>query len=181
MQSIPDGSFEERSDDSADRQNTPNPVAATCPHCGAGMPATAAFCPACGRILQAAPRARGSIGRLRENIAGALAYMTFIPAILFLALEPYKRNRFLRFHSVQSLLLWAAGALLALAIRVASIFLLMIPVAGPLLVVLIIVVAALGLLLIWLVMLVKALLGEWFKLSVLGEIAEQYAEPVVRS
>lgn len=181
MQSIPDGSIEGRDIEGAGRQNPPDSVAATCPHCGAGMPATAAFCPACGRITQEAPRARETVGRFRENIAGASAYLTFIPPILFLVLEPYKRNRFLRFHSAQSLLFWAGGAIVVLAIRLTSIFLLMIPVAGPLLVVLITVIVALGLFLTWLVLLVKALLGEWFKLWVLGEVAEQYAEPVVRS
>lgn len=181
MQSIPDGSIEERGVESADRQNTPNSAAIACPDCQAPMPATASFCPACGRIMQTAPRARERIGRFRENIAGALAYLTFIPAILWLVFEPYKRNRFVRFHSVQSLLFWVGSALVVVAIRITSIFLLMIPVAGPLFVVLIVVIAALGLFLIWLVLLVKSLLGEWFKLPVLGEIAEQYTEPVVRS
>jgi uncharacterized membrane protein len=181
MQNIPDGSIEERGMEGASRENTPDLVVATCPHCGMDMPVTAAFCPACGQITQEAPRARGSVGRFRENIAGAFAYLTFIPAVLFLVVEPYKRNRFVRFHSAQSLLLWAGGTIVALAIRVASIFVLMIPVAGPLFVVLVIVIAALGLFLTWLVLFAKALLGEWFKLWVLGDIAEQYAEPVVRS
>ena len=61
---------------------------------------------------EAAPiveRAQGKVGFLTENLAGALAYLTFIPAVVFLVVEPYKKNRFVRFHSVQCLLFWAAG------------------------------------------------------------------------
>jgi uncharacterized membrane protein len=138
------------------------------------MPASAAFCPDCGRTMHPA-RAMGSVGRFREDIAGALAYMTFIPAVLFLVQEPYKRNRFVRFHSGQCLLFWAGTALIGIALRLATIFLSMIPVAGPLFVVLIWSVAALGFFLTWLVLVVKALQGEIFKLPVLGEVAELYA------
>lgn len=139
------------------------------------MPAAVAFCPACGRTMQQLAPVRGKIGRFRENVAGGVAYITFIPAILFLLQEPYRQNRFLRFHSAQSLLLWAVTMLAALAIRVSAIILSMMPVAGPFLIVLIVVIAALALFMIWLVLLVKALLGESFKLFVLGDIAERYA------
>ncbi|HEX8799152.1 MAG TPA: hypothetical protein VF772_11090, partial [Terriglobales bacterium] len=44
-----------------------------------------------------------------ENMAGVIAYFTIFPAIVFLLLEPFKDNRFVRFHSFQHLLLWAAG------------------------------------------------------------------------
>jgi hypothetical protein len=36
-------------------------------------------------------------------VAGMLAYFTIIPAIIFLLIEPYNRNRFVRFHSFQCL------------------------------------------------------------------------------
>ena len=38
---------------------------------------------------------------LTDNVAGALAYVTIIPAIVFLILEPYNRKRSIRFHSFQ--------------------------------------------------------------------------------
>lgn len=42
---------------------------------------------------------------LTRNIAGALAYsLGIITGILFLALEPYRRDRFVRFHAMQSIL-----------------------------------------------------------------------------
>lgn len=124
----------------------------------------------------ATTRARGRVGLLTENIAGALAYITFIPAIVFLVLEPYKTNRFVRFHSVQCLLLWGAGILLAIALKLASVVLFIIPVLGPLLVMVVSTVVTLGIFVIWLVLVVKAVQGEMFQLPVLGEFAAQQAE-----
>ena len=122
-----------------------------------------------------AARAQGKVGFLPEKIAGALAYLTFIPAIVFLTIEPYKKNRFARFHSVQCLLFWAAGVLVALALKVAGLLLFIIPVVGPLFVVLVLVVAGFAAVAVWLVLVVKALQGEMFKLPVLGDYAEQQA------
>ncbi len=144
----------------------------SCPHCAAQMPETAAFCPGCGRSMQT--RASGKVGIFPENIAGALAYLTFIPAIVFLTLDPYKKNRFVRFHSVQCLLLWGAVILLAIALKLASVVLFIIPVLGPLLVLLVSVVVGIAAFVIWLVLVVKAFQGEMFMLPMLGEVAEQH-------
>ncbi len=35
--------------------------------------------------------------------AGALAYVTILPEILFLILEPYNKRRFIKFHAFQSI------------------------------------------------------------------------------
>jgi uncharacterized membrane protein len=40
---------------------------------------------------------------LSSNAAGALAYVTIIPAIIFLVIEPYSKDKFVRFHSFQCL------------------------------------------------------------------------------
>ncbi len=145
------------------------------------MPETSAFCPACGRTIESPPtpspqRAQGSVGWLPENIGGALAYFTFLPALLFLVLEPYKQNRFLRFHSVQCLLLWAAAAVAGSIIRLIGLLLVAIPVAGPLAVVLVWAVSAIFLVIAWLVLVVKALQGEMFRLPIIGGFAEKHAE-----
>jgi len=124
------------------------------------------------------PKVQGRVGFLPRNVAGALAYFTFIPAIIFLTLDPYRRDRFVRFHSIQCLLLWLAGLIVGLAIRLLALLLFMIPALGVLLVSLISVVTALAGFFIWLVVVVKALQGQAFKLSVLGELAEHYAPPL---
>lgn len=113
--------------------------------------------------------------RSSENIVGALAYLTFIPAIFFLLVEPYNKNRFVRFHSVQCLLLGAAAILLAIALKLASVVLFIIPVLGPLVVLLVSTVVALAVVVIWLVLVIKAFQGEMFKLPLLGDIAGHQA------
>jgi uncharacterized membrane protein len=80
--------------------------------------------------MVAQTRSQGTVGYFRENIAGALAYVSFIPAAVFLVVDPYNRNRFVRFHSVQCLLLWGAAVALAIALKLASVVLFIIPVLG---------------------------------------------------
>jgi uncharacterized membrane protein len=128
--------------------------------------------------MHSEPRAGGTVGILPENIAGALAYFTFIPAILFLLLEPYKKNRFLRFHSLQCLLLWGGAILIGIALKLASVVLFIVPVLGPLLVLVVAVVVVLAVIVIWLVLVVKAFQGEMFHLPLLGEFAAQYADSI---
>lgn len=50
---------------------------------------------------------------LTDNVAGALCYaLGFITGILFLVLEPYSRNRKIRFHAFQSIFLNVAWIIL---------------------------------------------------------------------
>lgn len=125
--------------------------------------------------MQVMPKVQGRVGFLPRNIAGALAYLTCIPAIIFLTLDPYRSDRFVRFHSIQCLLLWLAGLIIGLAIRLLALVLFMIPVVGVLLISLISVLAVLAAFFVWLVVVVKAIQGQEFKLSLLGELAEHYA------
>jgi uncharacterized membrane protein len=123
-------------------------------------------------------RAQGKVGIFSECFAGALAYLTFIPAIIFLLRPPYNQNRYVRFHSVQCLLFWLASASIAATLRLAAIVMIFIPVVGPLLITLITVVLALALIMIWGVFVVKAFQGEMFELPVLGALADRYADPL---
>lgn len=150
----------------------------SCPHCDFKMPEAAAFCPGCGRSMQPAARSQGKVGVLPETVAGALAYFTFVPAIVFLFVEPYRRNRFVRFHSIQCLLLCGAAIVLAAILRLAGLLFLFLPVLGPLLTVVVDAVSFFALLLIWLVLVVKALQGETLVFPVLGDFAERYADPL---
>jgi len=158
------------------------PLPLSCPDCAARMPETAAFCPGCGRPMPTVTRAEaeGKTGPFSRNIAAACAYLTFVPAILFLSLDPYNKNQFVRYHSVQCLLVWAAAVLVAIVLKLVGLVLFLVPVVGPLLVVLTWVTAGLAALLLWLVLVVKAFQGEMFQLPLLGNIAERYA-PVIQS
>ena len=82
----------------------------------------------------------------------------------------------MRFHSFQCLLLWGAGILVAIALKLAGLLLFIIPVLGPLLVVLVSTVVGFGAVVIWLVLVVKALQGQMFRLPLLGDFAAQQAE-----
>lgn len=90
---------------------------AFCANCGAALTQEVGFCGSCGKPVGAAaqtsapaPRAipsapaSGASG-LTSNLAGALAYaLGLITGIIFLVLEPYKHDRFVRFHAMQSVL-----------------------------------------------------------------------------
>jgi uncharacterized membrane protein len=147
----------------------------SCPECFAQMPVGASFCPACGRSMHVIAKAQGKVGGLPENLAGALAYFTFLPAIAFLLLQPYRKNLFVRFHGLQCLLFTVATILIALLLWLASLALFAVPVLGPLLVVLVAAVAALAAIFAWLVLVIKAFQGATYKLPLLGEFAEHYA------
>jgi uncharacterized membrane protein len=146
------------------------------------MPADAAFCPGCGRPMRTETsaqrpetRAQGRVGRLSVNIAGALAYFTFVPAIVFLFVDPYRKNRFVRFHAIQSLLFSGVVIVLGGVLRLGGLGVILIPRLGPLVVALVDVVVALGAVLLWNVLVVKAFQGEMFKLPVLGDFAERHS------
>jgi uncharacterized membrane protein len=53
--------------------------------------------------------ATGAASGLSDNAAGAIAYLTIIPAIIFLLVEPYNKNSFVRFHSWQCIFLCIAA------------------------------------------------------------------------
>jgi uncharacterized membrane protein len=133
----------------------------SCPDCAALMPDAAGFCPGCGRSMSAVERARGTVGVLPETMAGALAYF-LLPAIVFLLVEPYKRNRFVRFHSVQGIVFFLLGVVVLLFSFV---------VVSPVFVVLILLVVGFALFVVWAVLIVKALQGEMLKLPLIGSFA----------
>ena len=137
------------------------------------MPEAAAYCPGCGRAMAPAERARGIVGVLPEALAGALAYCTIIPAIVFLFVEPYSKNRFVRFHSFQCIGLGLVVVVVGALLRVVSFIVFFIPRFGPLLVWLASGVSILAFLAVWAVLVVKALQGEMFKLPVVGDFAER--------
>jgi len=107
---------------------------------------------------------------LSDNAAGGLAYVTFIPAIIFLIIEPFNRNPYVRFHSWQSIFLGLAY----LVVHFVMFFVARIPVLGwsalflwPLI--------GLAFFILWIIVLIKAFNGERFKLPIIGQLAEQQA------
>jgi uncharacterized membrane protein len=138
------------------------------------MPDTAAYCPGCGRAMRLGGGARSAVGALPETVAGALAYC-LLPAILFLLAEPYRKNRFVRFHSFQCLGLCLAGLVVGATLRIVGFVLFFVPALGRLLFLLVSMTVSLALFVIWVVLVVKALQGAMFKLPLVGEFAERQA------
>jgi uncharacterized membrane protein len=111
--------------------------------------------------------------QFKDNLVAGLAYITFIPAVVFVLIEPFKRNRFIRFHSFQSIFLTVATIVIAIALRILYSILTLVPVVGYLMAWLAVAVAVLGWGILWLVLLVKALQGQSFRLPVIGSLAEK--------
>jgi uncharacterized membrane protein len=70
-------------------------------------------------------------------------------------------------------------AILAAVMRIAAALIGMIPMLGPLLLVVISVVLSLGFFILWLLLVVKALQGEMLNLPLIGDYAERQALNVV--
>ena len=102
---------------------------------------------------------------LDANVAAALAYIPIV-AIVFLVIE--KGSRLVKFHSVQSLGLLVAWMAIWFGLMVIG----LIPVLGWA-TLLLWPIVGLGMFVLWLIAVLKAFKGEWWKLPVIGDIAEQ--------
>jgi uncharacterized membrane protein len=100
---------------------------------------------------------------LSENAACGLAYITIIPAIIFLVVAPYNTNRNVKFHAWQSIFLGIA----AFAIGIIGI----IPFLGWI----IFIFGMLALFVVWIICVVKAFGGQRFVIPVIGALAEKQA------
>ncbi len=145
---------------------------AFCAQCGSE--AQGSFCPSCGaKIGSSAGATRvAASGQLDENIVCAACYLLWaVTGVLFLVLEPYNRNRLVKFHAFQSIFTAVAlfagfGALSVLAF---------LPLVGLLfsLVTLIYPLVGFGL---WLFLMYKAYNKERWELPVIGPLASSLAE-----
>ena len=142
---------------------------AFCPSCGIQI-ADGASCPKCAGA--ASPRAAGTAAGtgLDDNVAGALAYVTIIPAIVFLVMEPFNRKPFVRFHSFQCIFFAIAWTVLWICLS----FIVHIPLLGWATALLWPLVSLAGFV-IWLILVLKAYQGQMFKLPVIGDMAQKQA------
>jgi uncharacterized membrane protein len=144
---------------------------AFCTVCGAQTPDGSTICPACSRAGAPAARpAQTTAGGLTDNVAGMLAYVTVIPAIIFLVMEPYNKSRFVRFHSFQSIFFCVALIALSIALSIFT----FIPFIGLILIPLHLLIG-LGGFALWIILMLKANQGQMFKLPVIGDMAEKQA------
>lgn len=109
------------------------------------------------------PKKTGS--GLDPKVAALLAWLLFpVSSLIFVLIE--KEDKFVRFHAYQSLLVWIAvfiAYIISSALTVLLIGLLLVPLVG------------LASLVIWILGMVKAYQGEMWKLPVIGDMAEEWA------
>ena len=145
---------------------------AFCNMCGTQIPEGATACPACASrgagpaVATAPPQAQG----MTDNVAGMLAYVTIIHAIIFLVVAPYNRNRFIRFHSFQCIFFCLALIALHLGLGVLSVIPFLAVITFP-----IHMLIKLAAFILWIVLLLKANQGQMYKLPFIGDLAEKQA------
>ena len=141
---------------------------AFCNQCGAQIADGTTTCAACSSRVAPVPAAAAS--GMTDNVAGMLAYITFIPAIIFLVTPPYNQSRFIRFHSFQSIFFCVAVIVIQIALSVLTVVPFLIFITAPLHML-----VALGAFIVWIILLLKANQGQTFKLPVIGDLAQQQA------
>ena len=111
---------------------------------------------------------------MTDNVAAALSYVTII-GIVFLFIEPYNRNRVIRFHAFQSIFFCLAAIVAEIALTILSTAMIALPgvafIFGSLLHLLL----GLGIFVLWLVLVFKAYNNEQFVLPIIGPMAQKQA------
>lgn len=156
---------------------------AFCANCGAQVEGR--FCAKCGNAVAAAATAGGSVpmasaqpvaqsAGLAENVACALCYaLGLITGVLFLVLEPYNKNRNIRFHAFQSIFFTVAWIVFRIALSI--VFAAIWSVGGLFMASSISLLISLCGVLIWLYLLISAYQGKKVMLPIIGPIAEKQA------
>jgi uncharacterized membrane protein len=111
---------------------------------------------------------------MSNNVAGLLCYVVgWITGLIFLLIEPYKNDKFVRFHAFQSIFfnvaligVYIVMFILGIILSVVHLGLLMLPLY---------LVLWLGILVAWIVCMVKAYGNQTFKLPIIGDLAAKQA------
>lgn len=124
---------------------------------------------------QAAPAVSTSAG-MTDNMAAALCYLfTVLTGILFLVLEPYNRNKTIRFHAFQSIFFFAASLGVWIVVTILSIALGALPIIGWIFGILLHMVIGLGFFIVWIMLMYKAYNNDKLVLPIIGPLAEKQA------
>jgi uncharacterized membrane protein len=165
---------------------------AFCSHCGAELEGR--YCAKCGAASPGTtgpggtgpgeapsqpspppPAAPLSFPGLSDNVAAALCYLALVlTGVLFLFLEPYNRNKTIRFHAFQSIFAWIGIMVASAGVRIVFGSIL----DGPhtyWLLDLIWSAFGLGTLALWLTLMYRAYMGERWVAPVVGQMAERFA------
>jgi len=165
----------------------------SCTNCGAVLADLSAFCGKCGAsqipgVVTAADivapqnaktrdgwKAAGSSAGLAPNVAAALSYaFGAVSGAIFLLVEPFRSNAFVKFHALQSIFFMVTWVIFTITWTVATeVFE---AVTGGFLITLIIPVdclltlAGIG---YWVFLMYRAYAGDQYKVPILGRLAER--------
>ena len=161
-----------------------------CQTCGTSLTDGSLTCPACGGVQGVAPSgpaipppppmysAQPVPGAgLTPNVAGALTYLLgAITGILFLVIDPFKTDRFVRFHAFQSIFFnlawiafWIVWSIIGFTLSAVShglFFIIQLPIN---------LVISVGGLCLWCYLMYTAYQGKTFQLPVIGAMAATQA------
>ena len=164
---------------------------AFCASCGAQVEGR--FCAKCGATVQAPPVAGPPPGTgaptpggyapppaasagMTDNVASLLCYLVgFITGILFLVMEPYNKNRAIRFHAFQSIFLNVALIAVYIVLSILTTALLTVSLSMFAVIGLLHLVINLAFLALWIYMMVSAYQGKQVELPVIGPLARKQA------
>jgi uncharacterized membrane protein len=144
-----------------------------CQNCGSAVDGR--FCAKCGAAVgqesgqptgpSTAPPGPGASG-MTDNVAGAIAYIPIV-GIIFLLIEPYNRNKAIRFHAFQGLFLLGVSIVIHIVMGALIAMLWGLVFLMPL-----VNLAFIGL---WLFMMFKTYSGDRIVLPIIGPLAEKQA------
>lgn len=112
----------------------------------------------------------GSQSGAQKNVSALLCYVLgWITGIIFLVIE---KDRFVRFHAMQSIFAFGGLTIVSIVISVLRSLLWRVGLVFSLVSTLISILS----LVIWILMMIKAYQGQWYKLPLVGDMAEKYVK-----
>lgn len=147
-----------------------NATGANTPNVTEAVPSTAPQAPPPIAPQAPPPSPAAASAGLTDDVASGLAYLTIIPAIIFLVVAPYNTNPKVKFHAWQSIFLGIVGIAADVVLTIIGripflglIDLLLWPLVG------------LGIFILALIAMIQAFQGKRFKIPVVGDFAEKQA------
>ena len=100
---------------------------------------------------------------IKENVAGLLCYILgWVTGIVFLIIEP--KNKFVRFHAIQSIIVFGAYFIVIMIFT-------WIPIIGLIIAIILWILWFI----FWILLMYKAYQGEKYKVPIAGDMAEKWA------
>lgn len=155
---------------------------AFCAKCGAALTEGATFCGSCGAPAGAAGGTPGAgtaaaSSAMASNVAATLSYVLgFITGVLFLVLDPYKNDKFVRFHSFQSIFFSVANIAFWILFSILSSILTTITLGfGALILLPLVGLIGLAIFVYWIFLMYKAYNNERYMIPFIGGLAAKQA------